>query len=338
VVGVATIDDVARLAGVSTSTVSYAMSGKRPISAATRARIDQAVEQLGFIPNAGARALATSRTMVIGLFVQFLKFEFSPAMLQYVLPIADTAREAGYDILMMTESDGPAAVRRIGSTGMADGFVLLNVVDRDPRIPELRRLRQPSALVGLPADTDGLSVVDFDFEAAARLGVDHLHELGHRSVILITPSRDVYDMGGAYAWRFRDAFLERAAQHGIRVQLHLGEATQPELSAQLGGILDGRGDATALVVHNDAQIAALPPLLFERDIAVPRDLSVLSLYSEEFGRLFSLPFTSIETSPDELGRHAVRSLLAQLGGGDAVGVAFVEPALIDRGSTSRPAD
>ncbi|MGN6325392.1 LacI family DNA-binding transcriptional regulator [Pseudolysinimonas sp.] len=333
----ATIDDVARLAGVSASTVSYAMSGKRPISAATRARIDRAVQELGFTPHAGARALATARTMVIGLFVQFLASEFPPAMLQYVLPIADAAREAGYDILMLTEEDGPAALRRVGSTGMVDGFILLNVVDRDPRLAELRRLHQPAALVGLPADTEGLSVVDLDFAAAARLVVDRLHADGHRSTVLITPSTEVIAMGGAYAWRFRDAFLGRAAEHGIRVRTHAGATIQPELGEQLGGILDDLGDATSLVVHNDAQIAALPSLLSARGIEVPRDLSVISLFSEEFGRLFSLPFTSIETGPDRLGRHAVASLLAQIDGADdAGGVSFVAPALVERGSVAPP--
>src|SRR5271168_2141879 len=83
----ANIEDVARRAGVSRSTVSYALSGKRSISRETRERIEAAIAELGFTPNAGARALATSRTMVIGLFVQFFEDEFSSAMLQYVLQL-----------------------------------------------------------------------------------------------------------------------------------------------------------------------------------------------------------------------------------------------------------
>ena len=67
----ATIGDVARRAGVSRSTVSYALSGKRSISVATRERIEQAIADLEFTPNAGARALATSQTMVLGLLLQF---------------------------------------------------------------------------------------------------------------------------------------------------------------------------------------------------------------------------------------------------------------------------
>src|SRR5690349_118866 len=107
---VATIGDVARHAGVSRSTVSYALSGKRTISQETRERISRAIADLGFTPNAGARALATAQTMVLGLLLQFHPDEFAPAMLQYVLPVSQGARDLSYDILMVTDPDGAGAV------------------------------------------------------------------------------------------------------------------------------------------------------------------------------------------------------------------------------------
>src|ERR1035438_1183567 len=178
-VTVATIEDVARRAGVARSTVSYALSGKRSISRETRERVEAAVAELGFTPNAGARALATSQTMVIGLFVQFFEDEFSPAMLQYVLPISDAAREAGYDILMVTEADGPHAVHRISSSGMVDGVILLNVAHEDPRLPVMRTMRQPTSMVGLPRATEGFDVFDLDFAESGRMLLEHLAERGH---------------------------------------------------------------------------------------------------------------------------------------------------------------
>ena len=119
----ATMADVARHAGVSASTVSYALSGKRPIAEETRVRIEQAITELGFSPNAGARALASSRTHVLGLFVQFLPDEFSPAMLQYVLPISDAARAEGYDILMVTEADGAHALQHSNASQLSSGAI-----------------------------------------------------------------------------------------------------------------------------------------------------------------------------------------------------------------------
>src|SRR5690606_40676923 len=92
-VRMATIGDVAKAAGVSRSTASYALSGKRPISEEVRRRVLAAAEALSYTPNAGARALATSQTMVIGLLAQFHEDEFAPAMMQYILGVTNTARD-----------------------------------------------------------------------------------------------------------------------------------------------------------------------------------------------------------------------------------------------------
>ena len=332
----ATIGDVAREAGVSRSTVSYALSGKRPISRETRERIELAINNLGFTVNAGARALATSETMVLGLLLQFHEDEFPPAMLQYILAVTTAARREGYDILMVTDSDGTAGVRRITSSNMVDGVVLLDVTHDDPRLDSLRAAAQPGALVGLPRDTEGVDVFDLDFSEAARMLVDHLYGLGHREIILVSPPRHVFERGGAYAWRFRDAALERAARYGIHIHAYYGESQQPGISRSLNAILDARGEATALIVHNDASVAVLPALLHQRGVRVPDDLSVVSLYSRDFGRSFLLPYTAVETSPDKLGREAVRHLVRRIidpGYGPSV-VKFIEPELTIRGSTA----
>jgi DNA-binding LacI/PurR family transcriptional regulator len=332
-----TIGDVAKAAGVSRSTVSYALSGKRTISAETRRRIDEAIVALNFTPNAGARALKTSQTMVLGLLLQFHEDEFAPAMLQYVLPVTDAARALGYDILLMTETDGAAALTRVAQSGMVDGLVLLDVTHNDPRLDALRASRQPGVLIGLPGDTDGLDVFDLDFGDAARTLVDHLHGLGHREICLVTPPKHVFERGGAYAWRFRDAALERAAHHGIHFSAHYGESRHPGIEQSLHAILDSRPGATALMVHNDASVAVLPSVLHRRGVSVPDDLSVVSLYSTDFGRNFLLPYTAVESSPDELGRLAVERLGRRIQFPEETGspvVRFIAAELIDRGSTS----
>jgi DNA-binding LacI/PurR family transcriptional regulator len=334
-----TITDVAREAGVSPSTVSYALSGKRSISASTRERIDGAIERLGFIAHAGARALATSQTMVIGLFTQFHPDEFAPAMLQYILPVSDTSREFGYDILLVTEADGTAALRRVTSSGMVDGVVLLDVTHEDRRLPTLRESALPGALVGLPKHTEGLDVFDLDFGESARMLVDHLHALGHEEIVIVSPPKHVFERGGAYGWRFRDAALERAARYGLQMHPYFGESRQPAIGMSINAILDARPDATALIVHNDATIAALPAVLSTRGTRVPEDLSVVSLYSKDFGRAFSLPYTAVESSPDQLGHLAVRQLVRRIGSPELAGAPvtrFIAPELTDRGSTREP--
>ncbi|GAB2493623.1 LacI family DNA-binding transcriptional regulator [Nocardiopsis aegyptia] len=335
-----TIGDVAREAGVSRSTASYAFSGKRAISAQVRQRVFDAAGRLGYTANAGARALATSQTKVIGLLARFLEDEFAPAMLQYMLGVSDNARELGYDILLVTEADGARALRRITDSRMVDGVVLLNVAHDDVRLPVLRAAPQPGALVGLPGDCTGLDVFDLDFVATGRLMVDHMHRLGHRELLLVSQPEHVATRGGAYVWRLRDAALERAHDLGIRLHAVFGESSQPAIGGTLHGLLDAHPSATGLLLNNEAAAAALPSVLNARGLDVPGDLSVVGRYSDEFARSFSLPYSFVESAPDRLGDLAVRQLVRRIGSTQAreepYVVRLLTPRFADRGSTAAP--
>ncbi|RKS05324.1 LacI family transcriptional regulator [Nocardiopsis sp. Huas11] len=335
-----TIGDVAREAGVSRSTASYAFSGKRAISAQVRQRVFDAAGRLGYTANAGARALATSQTMVIGLLARFLEDEFAPAMLQYMLGVSDNARELGYDILLVTEADGVRALRRITDSRMVDGVVLLNVAYDDVRLPVLRAAPQPGALVGLPGDCADLDVFDLDFVATGRLMVDHMHRLGHRELILVSQPEHVAARGGAYVWRLRDAALERARDLGIRLHAVFGESSQPAIGTTLHGVLDAHPSATGLLLNNEAAAAALPSVLNARGLDVPGDLSVIGRYSDAFARSFSLPYSFVESAPDRLGDLAVRQLVRRIASTrsreEPYVVRLLAPEFADRGSTGAP--
>ncbi|GAA4887562.1 LacI family DNA-binding transcriptional regulator [Streptomonospora salina] len=335
-----TIGDVARAAGVARSTASYALSGRRAVSDEVRERVRQAARDLGYAPNAGARALATSQTRVIGLLAQFLPDEFAPAMLQYIQGVTNTARDAGYDILLSSDPDGPAALKRITDSRMVDGVVLLNVAEHDDRLPVLRAAPQHGALVGLPGDCTGVDVFDLDFEESGRSMIAHLHTRGHRELLLVSQPEHVIERGGAYVWRLQNAALETAAARGITLHAVYGSSAQPEIGRELHALLDAYPDATGLLLNNEAAAAALPTVLHERNLSAPEDLSVIGRYSDEFARTFSLPFSSIESAPDRLGRMAVRQLVRRVEKevpADAPYVVrFVSPDLVDRGSTAAP--
>lgn len=334
------IGEVARVAGVSRSTASYALSGKRPISAEVRQRVADAVRELGYTPNAGARALATSETKVLGLLAQFLPDEFAPAMLQYILGVSNTARELGYDILLVTEGDGVHALRRITDSRMVDGVVLLNVAEDDERLPILRAARQPGALVGLPGNCSGVDVFDLDFEEAGRLMVERLHRLGHRELILISQPEHVVERGGAYVWRLQNAALEKAELSKLALHAAFGSSRQPDIGREIRALLDAHPDATGLLINNEAAAAALPSVLHERGLRSPDDLSVIGRYSDEFARTFSLPFSFVESAPDRLGSMAVRQLVRRIEHtgttNEAFVTRFVSPEIVERGSIGPP--
>jgi DNA-binding LacI/PurR family transcriptional regulator len=333
-----TIADVAQVAGVSRSTVSYALSGRRTISPVVRAKVEEAVRVLGYTPNAGARALATSQTKVLGLLARFLSDEFAPAMLQYILGVTDRGRELGYDILLVSEEDGVGALKRISDSRMVDGFVLLNVAEHDDRLATLRAASQPGALVGLPEDAEGIDVFDLDFAAAGQLMVDRLHELGHRELILVSQPEHVVQRGGAYVWRLANAARDRAAECGVTLHTYYGASGQPDIGRDLNSFLDAHPSATGLLLNNEAAAAALPNVLHSRNLRTPEDLSVIGRYSDDFARTFSLPYSAIDSAAALLGRRAVEQLVARIkGDGTAPNVVQLVPPVIDeRGSISAP--
>ena len=334
-----TIGDVASAAGVSRSTASYALSGKRPISPEVRARVAEAVQHLGYTPNAGARALATSRTSVIAILGRFLPDEFAPAMLQYILGVTNRARELGYDTLLVSEDDGVAALQRISSSRMVDGFVLLNVAENDDRLPVLRVAHQPGALLGLPGDPGGIDAFDLDFPAAGALMVDAMYAQGHRELILISQPLHVIERGGAYVWRLADRARERAGELGITVHECFAAAGQPQIGADLNDILDAHPSATGLLLNNEAAAAALPNVLASRGLSCPEDISVVGRYSDEFARMFSLSYSAVDSAADELGRRAVEALVQRIDEGHTaspVRVELIAPVINDRGSIAPP--
>ncbi|WP_292727891.1 LacI family DNA-binding transcriptional regulator [Microbacterium sp. UBA837] len=334
-----TIGDVARAAGVSRSTASYALSGKRTISPAVRQKVADAVAELGYTPNAGARALATSRTNVIALLGQFFEDEFAPAMLQYILGVTDRARELGFDTLLVSDSDGVSALRRISDSRMADGFVLLNVAENDERLEPLRAAPQPAALVGLPGNSEGIDAFDLDFAAAGELMVQRMHDLGHRELILVSQPEHVVERGGAYVWRLANAAAARASELGVQLHHYYAASSQPAIGADLNAFLDAHPGATGLLLNNEAAAAALPNVLQSRSLTVPAEMSVIGRYSETFARTFSLPYSAIDSAPDLLGRRAVEHLVSRIdgtAGADTHVVDLIAPIIDDRGSLAAP--
>ncbi|PPF66437.1 LacI family transcriptional regulator [Clavibacter michiganensis] len=334
----ATIHDVARVAGVSISTVSYALSGKRSITAATRARIDRAVAELGYRPNAGARMLAGSRTSIIALTAPMHGDTHPPALMSFVLAVVTAARSYDYDVLLLTQDDSLSGLRRVASSSLVDGIVMMDVAVEDERVPVLRDLDLPSALIGIPHETAGLTCVDLDFEAAADLAVGRLVDLGHESVGMLGHSQHLYDRGSNFAPRFRDGYLAAGAARGIRTAFHTTESTREAVTAALDAVRAELPDLSALVLNcNENVHSILLELLRERGVRVPEDLSLVSACSSFPTDHLVPPLDVIPLPAADQGRRAVELLMERLDGRGEPHVELIPPEYRPLGSTAAPA-
>src|SRR5690606_15555186 len=210
-----TIADVARHAGVSSSTVSYVLSGKRTISEDTRDRVRQAVEALEYRPNASARALASRRVNALALVAPFRADNDVPVLLEFVASSAAAAREADHDVLLVTQEEGDEGLLRVRDSSLVDAALIMDLELHDARLPMLRSSGLPCVLIGYPNDPGQLSCVDLDMHQAAVRAVDHLADLGHGAIAMFGSPQAVYHRESTYAMRFASGFEEGARRREV---------------------------------------------------------------------------------------------------------------------------
>ncbi|MFF3341082.1 LacI family DNA-binding transcriptional regulator [Streptomyces flavidovirens] len=328
-----TLADVAQHAGVSASTVSYVLSGKRSISTSTRERVERSIDQLGYHPNAGARALASSKSNIIALMVPLRTDMYVPVMMEIAISVATTARAHGYDVLLLTGEEGPATVRRIEGSALADAMILMDVELHDDRLPLLRETGRPAVLIGLPADPSRVSCVDLDFAAAGALCVEHLARLGHRDIAVIGEAPAVYERHTGFAERTLAGLRERGRELGVRLLHRPCEGSYAAVAATLARVQEERPGTTAFVVQNEAATDPLLALLRQQRRAVPEDVSVMAICPDQVAAHASVPLTAVAVPAQELGRYAVEQVVAKIEGRGSDEVVLLAPELTVREST-----
>ncbi|WP_308170246.1 LacI family DNA-binding transcriptional regulator [Acrocarpospora catenulata] len=325
-----TITDVARHAGVAVSTVSYVLSGKRAISATTRQRVLDSVRILGYHPNAGARALASKRANVIALVLPLRAGMNLPVLMQFATSVVATARRYDHDVLLMTADEGPEGLKRVAASALVDGLLLMDVEVRDPRVPLLRELGEPSVLIGFPADAEGLTCVDLDFARAGALCAEYLASGGHREIALLGAPRVVYARGTGFAERTLAGFT--AAAVGLKAVAVPCEETYDEVAETVKLLFDEHPGLTGLVVHNEAAVGHVLAALRALGRSVPEDVSVVAICPDDVAERASPALTSVLIPAEEVGHQAVRLLMAKLDGLPADSM-LLEPRLTIREST-----
>ncbi|HEX4702761.1 MAG TPA: LacI family DNA-binding transcriptional regulator [Pseudonocardiaceae bacterium] len=332
----ATIDDVARAAGVSRSTVSYVLSGKRTISTETRRRVEQSIRALGYRPHAGARALASSRTNVLALVIP-LRTEVNVAVvMQFVASIAQHARRHDHDVLLLTKDEGAEGLRRAAGTAMCDGIIVMEIEASEPRVPVLNSLSLPSVLIGVPDDTRGLPCVDLDFEATGQTCVNHLADLGHTEIALVAPAPEVYQRGTSFARRFLRGYTTTARDRGVHATVYPCGSRYDAAAACLDQILAEQPGVTGLVVHNEAAMHALLTSLRERGIRIPQDISIIAICPDDVAENQAVELTSVAIPVDEVSRVAVDMAMERVVGPTRAEIRLISPHVTQRFSTAPP--
>jgi DNA-binding LacI/PurR family transcriptional regulator len=336
---VSTMNDVARLARVSVSTVSYVLTGTRPISQATRDKVLAAMVELDYQPNAMARGLASRRSNILGLLLPMDERGLGATEAAFVTGAAGAASKAGYHLMLYPLGvDDLDALRRLASQRLLEGALLMEVRLEDERVAVLRQLDVPLVLIGRTADPVGLPYVDIDFDQTVRDAVDHLVGLGHRRIVYVNHSPASIDGGYGPARRTRDAYLAAMAGHQLTPLMIPAEDTAAGGRHALTMALQQAPDLTAVLAMNESALFGILGELSNRGLGVPGDVSVVSMVtSAQVAELANPALTAMTSPGSAMGRIAVEVLLRGLAGEAAEVHQELLPCALQVRGTSGPA-
>lgn len=305
----ATMQDVARRAGVSIATVSFVVNDTKPVSPETAARVREAMRELGYRPHALARALARRRSMMIAIVYPLVPTRPLNTATTFLAGAAEAAAESGYSIVLWPTVGGAEKLADLRADGLLDGVVLMQVTSDDERVAVLRDSGTPFALLGRTRDPSALDWVDIDFEGMVEEALERLAALEHRRIALVLGPEGGADFG-PYA-RTREAFERAAAARGLTAALLRCEES-PAGGRALARSLDPEA-ATAVLVINGGAAVGFAHELRHRGVRVPEDLSIVLLASDPDVADLADPALDLLVAPGHaLGRRGVEALLARL--------------------------
>lgn len=333
------IDEVARLAGVSTATVSRALSGRGTVSEKTRRRVQEATEALGYVVSSRASSLASGRTRNVGVVVPFLDRWFFSTVLSGV---SSALMRRGYDITLYNITADAAVRREVFADFLrrqrVDGVIAVSIELDEAETGQLLQLGMPVIAIGGP--NPRLDTLTVDDHAVTQLATEHLLALGHRDIAHIGASPE-FDMDFHIPTQRRAGFEKVLADAGIAPNpLYLEPADfTVEGGYRAAKQLLGRPGPRPTAIFAASDEMAIGAILAARDLGyrVPDDLSVIGIDGHELGDFFQL--TTVDQFPLGQGERAAEALLARLDDAAATPLdhAHLPFELVVRGTTARPA-
>ncbi len=300
--------DVASLAGVAVGTVSNVLNHPDLVRPLTRARVEAAMEELGFIPNGSARQLRAGRSRCLGLVVLDVT---NPFFTEVARGVEDYAQAAGYAVILCNSDEAHDKERRylrVLEEQRVHGILITPVHGRSPELRRIRDRGTPVVLLDRPGSHAQCSVA-VDDRRGGEIAVTYLLGLGHRNIALVngpTAIRQCADRRwGAY---------RAVEQAGLDPAAVLTEVTVPAMNPRGGAaaaddLLRDVRTITAVFCANDMLALGLLRGLSQAGVNVPGDIAVVGYDDIEFAADAAVPLTSVRQPKYQLGRAAAELLL-----------------------------
>lgn len=322
---------------MSKSSVSFVFNGRPGVSPTTRERILKAASELGWRPDARARALSRSRTQALGLVIRREPKLLStdPFFTHFLAGVESGLSALEYALVLQfvdNEQSERDAYHRFAHEGRVDGVFLTDLRNADERPTELAALGMPFVLVGPPAAEDsGFLRIGVDDAAGIRRAVRHLYALGHRRIAHVAGSKRY-----VHSEVRRQAWLDEMAELG----LESGPIITADFTGESGAratheLLDEARPPSAIVYANDLMAIAGMSAAADRGLRVPQDLSIVGFDDIPIAPYVVPGLTTVRQDVLEWGKISAESLVAAIQGEVPAPAKLPPVELIVRGSTGR---
>ena len=312
-----TLQDIATRVGVSVATVSRALAGYPDVATATRQRVLQAAQKMGYHPNVTARRLQKQRTDAIGFIIPAFDPHFSdPYFSKLLSGISDAAIEQDYDLLVSTCSPDTSAetqvYKRFVQGRRADGTLVVRTRKHDKRIVYLLEQQFPFVTFGRSLVEGDFCYIDVDGTAGIREVTHHLVNLGHRRIAIVLPPENL--MFAHYRWL---GFEEAMAEAGLPIEETLvkrGDLTEHS-GHEAGRALLTRDDPpSAIVACNDLMALGVISAAQGLGLTVGGDVAVTGFDDVSLAAHSHPPLTTVRQPVYEIGQRICRMLIQLIEG------------------------
>jgi len=323
------LSDIARLAGVSTATVSRVLNEPDKVRAGTRTKVMHVVEAAGYTPHFGARALASNRTGIVGAVIPTMA---NAIFAQGIQAVEDALARAGKTLLIATSAYDPdreiAQVRTLIGRGI-EALILIGQ-SRDGRIADMLHARGIPALALWTSQSGAFPAIGFDNRAAARQLARTVHAAGHTEVAAISGRIPGNDRARARMQGIEDVFGPLAPTRRIEADYTLADGANAA-----SRLLTSDPAITALICGNDVLAAGALGGLRQIGLDCPGNVSVTGFDGLDIARAVTPQLTTIEVPHRDMGNRAADSILDALSRG-AIPSGAELPVRLIRGASLAP--
>jgi len=315
-----TLEDVARVAGVSRATVSRVINGIRNVDPQLHEVVWHAVGEIGYVPNRLARSLVTRRTGTVALIVSdseshdddpFMgRFFADPYFGRVVGGLMSVLRHSGVQLALQIIGTEDARKRLVGDlrNGLADGVVVLSLPAHDPLPGMLTDAGVPAVMIGRPGDPVPINYVDLANDTGAGLAADHLVARGCQRIGMIAGPADVPASMDRIS-----GFRRSMARHGHGwIPLASGNFTQQSGETAMRTLLAGSPALDGVFVANDLMALGALSALRAADRSVPGDVAVVGFDDSSAAVAASPQLTTIRHPLEDMAAESARLLLSRI--------------------------